>query len=1401
MATSTLNRENQPDKTNPLFSRTVVLNWEIAAYIVILILAVFTRSYMLGERVMSHDESLHTVFSHNLYERGVYEHNPMMHGPILFHFTALNYHLFGPNDFTARIYTAVLGILMVMMPLLFRRWIGRWGALLASIMLLISPLLLYYHRYIRHDTPSILAGMVMFYAAMMYLSGPENQRRRAHWLYVLSAAMLWNLGSKETAFIYIAIFGAFLTLYWLVRMVQHFYSIDGKQTFTTITIGILLAVVAALGMIVILSISLERFPTLSDRLVFLGAQFGDLLSGQPIALEFSTFLSWTGLLIVAILAVVIGPALWAYRRGSLKFSLPDVLMVVFAVLIFVVFSTLLSTSTRAINGDVIRISAAAVGFAIALLIALALSLIYAAFRVERVRSFRKPLLTVLLIALGVMMALIVFEELSHEPSRTATEIAAPALPEGDGELADGLLTFSVAPLVLVWIIGAGAVGFMLFMRARRWWEILRQFPEFDVLIVMGSLILPWLTAVFIYASRGSPADFALIGGSLGDLARLVPVTGDEAVGRVVVGFIAWVPMMTIAVVAGLMWNWRRWLICFLVFHALFAFFFTTVFTNIQGLATGMVYSLEYWLEQQGVKRGSQPQYYYLLLILPFYEFLPVVGSIGAMIAGMGVFWRKRRAYDEARAELLETTSNEVPSGETAEAETNKEDKPPEHKIAEPSRWRLTRVPFLLFVGWWAVFNLLGYTLAGEKMPWLGTHLTVPLILLAGWYFGRIVARIELSQLTNRGWVYLLLLPFLFVAAFQLITPFFGGRPPFAGTQQIQLEWTYNWLAAAVVCSVVSYIIYRLSAVTGWQHVRQMFGVVTFAVLALLTFRSAWMSSYINYDYATEYLVYAHGAPANKTVTDELRDLSIRTTGGMDLRVLYDNRFSWPGSWYMRDFDNALYIGENPPTLQQLDDAVAVIVGDTNRPKVEPLLEDRFQRFDHVRMWWPNQDYFGLNAQRINSLFDLNDANSGAVRRGMFDIWWARDYSTYAQAAGKTLTLTNWSHTDTMHLYVRKDYAVQVWPYGVGDATVLTPFTEVEVNLCTANWEPRAASVVFDTSTNQMLRPLGLAVAPDGRIFIAEEGMHRISIYSPDGEFLSSFGQQGIAAQDGAFFERPHSVAVDTDGSIFVVDTWNYKIRAFSPDFEYVTSWGQPTTAGFDARTEPLSGFWGPRDIVINAQGHIYVADTGNKRIRVYEPDGTFVRDIGSGGSGEGQLNEPAGIALHPDGRLYIADTWNRRVSVFTQDGVFLNNFSVRGWYDELGNRPYLAVDPSRELLYVTDPDAGRVLIYDTDGNCIASFGQYNQDSPDNTQFATVGGVAVDAEGNVYVSDIATGRVLRFDPYERVFPPPMEDEEALSPEFDVIEEEFTEEVTEEADSGGIEMDTPDVELTEEATSEN
>jgi predicted membrane-bound mannosyltransferase/sugar lactone lactonase YvrE len=1266
---------------NRVLGRSYALNWVAVVYIAIFALAIFTRFYMLGARTMSHDESLHVKFSYDLYTNGVFVHTPLMHGPVIFHMTALNYFLFGDSDFTARIYPAVLSVLLVMFPLLFRRWLGTWGAILASVMLLISPMMMYYGRYIREDTPSIFFTVIMVYCAMMYLDGPRHLRRKARWLYIFSGAMLLSLASKEVAFIYIAIFGSFLTIYWLVRMAQYFFKVPGKVVFYFLAVGILLGGVAALAMYVVLSID----------------PIDTAMTAGPGSVAYASFIKWTLAVVILVIAAVVGTLLWAFRKNWTRIPWLDV-----------------------------------------------------------------PLLVAL--AGMACVAFIFVEERSHVLKQDATKAAAPAVPGQAAAAASSLYT--ALPLYAFWGVCILLIVGLLYSYQAGWWRKLYRFAELDILIVMGTFILPWLTPLVMKMIGATPTDMVSIANAVQSAIPIKLDTTQYGV-QIFLSAIPVIPAIAVAIVAGIVWSSKRWLISAAVFHILFVFFFTTVFTNIQGIGSGMIGSLGYWLEQQAVRRGNQPQYYYLLIIMPFYEFLPVIGGILSMIAGLVFFWNYRRDRLEAGdtfQDMEYPASIVLDDGEqplVVEPPPDTLDEVPGKRKRVPvAPDPLKRPPFLLLVSWWAVFNLIAYTLAGEKMPWLATHLTTPLIFLTGWFFGMVFQKVDVVAFWRRNWMYLLFLPVLTVALFQIVNPFLFGPAP-AGLTQQQLTRTYQWIGGIVIAAIMLYAIYRLIAQTGWAQFRYAVGIFAFLGLGFLTFRSAWMASFINYDEATEFLVYAHGGPANKSVAEQIEDWSIRTTGGYDMKFAYDFKISWPGAWYFRHFKPgvAKFLGENP-SPRDMDDAMVVIVGDENRANVEAALEDRYYRFDYIRMWWPMQDYFNLTPERIINTFDLSPENTNAaqIREGMFDIWWSRNYATYGAATGKSFDITKWPVADRMYVFVRKDLAAKVWNLGTGQGTAAA--AQTDVNLCNQNWQQLNADLVVGSQGNaqgQLSFPRQVAIGPDGKVYVAEEFNNRISVFNPDGTFSTSFGTEGSGTNDVAF-TRPNGVAVGASGNIYIADTWNYRVMVLDKNGKYITSWGSKGEFGANAPVEPKDGFWGPRAITVDSQENVYVADTGNKRVRVYTKDGQHLRDIGSAGNGIGQLDEPSGLAVGQNGLLYIADTWNRRISVFHLDGtpasVFVdannipsNSFKVRGWYDDLGNRPYLALDNARNLLYVTDPDAGRVLVYNNNtGTCVGSFGQLNRDKQDTSQFASVGGISLDSAGNVFVADAGSGRILRFAQY-------------------------------------------------------
>jgi predicted membrane-bound mannosyltransferase len=159
-------------------SRARSLSIESFIWILLLIAAVATRFWNLEYRTLHHDESIHTFYSWFFAAGEIpYRHDPLSHGPFLFHANALVYFLFGDSDASSRFLPAVAGVLLVGAPWLLRgaRFLGRWGALAAGFMLLISPSFLYYTRYIRHDPYTSIGALALCIAIFRYLENPQRR--------------------------------------------------------------------------------------------------------------------------------------------------------------------------------------------------------------------------------------------------------------------------------------------------------------------------------------------------------------------------------------------------------------------------------------------------------------------------------------------------------------------------------------------------------------------------------------------------------------------------------------------------------------------------------------------------------------------------------------------------------------------------------------------------------------------------------------------------------------------------------------------------------------------------------------------------------------------------------------------------------------------------------------------------------------------------------------------------------------------------------------------------------------------------------------------------------------------------------------------------------------------------
>ncbi len=181
------------------------LTLEVALYGLIIGLAIFTRFYDLSYRALHHDEGVHAYYSWKLFNGQGYEQEPWKHGPFLYHITAFVFWIFGDSDQTTRVSTALFGVLIIPLPALLRKELGRWGALTASFLLLVSPMFLYFSRFLREDIFTAFATFGLFIGLVRFIDRP-----RAGWWYASMLSLGLLFCTKEVSFFYLALFGGFL---------------------------------------------------------------------------------------------------------------------------------------------------------------------------------------------------------------------------------------------------------------------------------------------------------------------------------------------------------------------------------------------------------------------------------------------------------------------------------------------------------------------------------------------------------------------------------------------------------------------------------------------------------------------------------------------------------------------------------------------------------------------------------------------------------------------------------------------------------------------------------------------------------------------------------------------------------------------------------------------------------------------------------------------------------------------------------------------------------------------------------------------------------------------------------------------------------------------------------------
>jgi hypothetical protein len=363
--------------------------------------------------------------------------------------------------------------------------------------------------------------------------------------------------------------------------------------------------------------------------------------------------------------------------------------------------------------------------------------------------------------------------------------------------------------------------------------------------------------------------------------------------------------------------------------------------------------------------------------------------------------------------------------------------------------------------------------------------------------------------------------------------------------------------------------------------------------------------------------------------------------------------------------------------------------------------------------------------------------------------------------------------------------------------------------------------------NGLFFPIGLAQDATGALYVADRNNSRVLVYDADGDATADrvYGQHGeldsyIQNYDGVggsglpsaeTLNFPVALTLDGDGGLYVTDRENHRVLYYAADGDTTADrvYGQfgsfttnpPNNNGLGGTGIPSAGNIGvfALGILVDGNGGLYISDSSNNRLLVYQPAedtdadtvygqfGAFTTGV-ENNDGNGQagtpsaetFNFPRGLALDDSGGVYVADRENHRVLYFAADGDMVADrvYGHSGSFtsgvvnddgagneggptaDSLNQPPSVALDPAGGL-YVADRDNNRVLYFADDGDTTADwvFGQFGSFTTNvaNNDGSGVSGdpsaqsvnhpqfVMVSADGSLYISDTGNNRVLVLPP--------------------------------------------------------
>ena len=244
---------------------------------------------------------------------------------------------------------------------------------------------------------------------------------------------------------------------------------------------------------------------------------------------------------------------------------------------------------------------------------------------------------------------------------------------------------------------------------------------------------------------------------------------------------------------------------------------------------------------------------------------------------------------------------------------------------------------------------------------------------------------------------------------------------------------------------------------------------------------------------------------------------------------------------------------------------------------------------------------------------------------------------------------------------------------------------------------------------EMGAPSSVGWTSTGRLLVFNRGPNPLMEFEPDGTFIRSWGQ--------GQYDRPHGMRIDGEGHIWTTDVNGDTIRKMDPQGDILMT--------IDTDDTPL--LEEPTDLAIGLEGEVYVLvghGQGVPRVLKFNPEGELIHNWGGPGTGPSEFDTPHSIVVDDEGLIYVADRQNRRVQIFDSEGTYVKEWAYKGL-------PCGLFINSDGTMYMVSGFAGEILELDENGKAVGATGQPGRGLG---EFGEAHYMTMTPSGDIYVAD-------------------------------------------------------------------